>query len=61
MFATYHMSNAELLYNREDQWEVPALKRGQQTERMEPYYTVMRLPGESQAEFYSDVALHAVA
>jgi uncharacterized protein len=51
MFSTYHMREAELLYNREDQWEVPALSGGEQGQRMEPYYTVMKLPGETRAEF----------
>lgn len=51
MFATYHMHEPELLYNREDQWEIPAITTGNRPEKMEPYYTVMRLPGEKEAEF----------
>ena len=51
MLATYHMDRPELLYNREDQWEVPELRRGAQREQMEPYYTVMRLPGGDDPEF----------
>jgi hypothetical protein len=51
MMTTYHMDGAELLYNREDQWQVPSLQRGRSTEPMEPYYTVMRLPGEDEPEF----------
>ena len=47
MFATYHMLEANTFYNKEDQWEVPVV--GQQ--RMEPYYTVMKLPGEPREEF----------
>ena len=55
MFTVYHMKRPELVYNREDQWEVPSVtgQNGQRT-RMEPYYTIMRLPGEgedSAAEF----------
>jgi uncharacterized membrane protein (UPF0182 family) len=47
-YATYHMLEANTFYNKEDQWEVPVV--GQQ--RMEPYYTVMKLPEEdSKAEF----------
>jgi uncharacterized membrane protein (UPF0182 family) len=51
MFAVYHMTSSELLYNREDQWEVPAITRGDTKQAMRPYYTVMKLPGEKTAEF----------
>ncbi|MDP6580998.1 MAG: UPF0182 family protein, partial [Vicinamibacterales bacterium] len=47
MYSTYHMTNPEVFYNREDQWEVPVIDN----EQMQPYYTIMRLAGESQAEF----------
>ena len=51
MFSTYHMRNPAVFYNKEDQWEVPALEVGGRTDRMEPYYTVMKLPGETRGEF----------
>jgi uncharacterized membrane protein (UPF0182 family) len=52
MFSTYHMNNPAVFYNKEDQWEVPAIGADQtQAQRMEPYYTIMRLPGESNAEY----------
>jgi uncharacterized protein len=52
MFSTYHMTNPAVFYNKEDQWEVPAIDRGTgEAVRMEPYYTVMRLPGEAAPEF----------
>jgi hypothetical protein len=51
MFTTYHMSEPELVYNREDQWEVPQLTRADASQPMSPYYTVMRLPGEEREEF----------
>ena len=52
MYSTYHMTNPAVFYNREDQWDVPSIDRGGgDTVRMEPYYTIMRLPGESSAEF----------
>ncbi|MGB0678166.1 MAG: UPF0182 family protein, partial [Polyangiales bacterium] len=51
VFSVYHMRKAELVYNREDQWQVPAVKRQQNLERMQPYYTVMRLPEEDRPEF----------
>ncbi len=52
MFSTYHMNDPELLYQREDQWEVPRVRRAEsQSRAMEPYYTIMSLPGESEPEF----------
>ena len=46
-YSTFHMTNPAVFYNKEDEWEVPVIDG----EQMEPYYTVMRLPGEERAEF----------
>jgi uncharacterized protein len=51
MYATYHMTQPAVFYNREDQWEVPTIETGREAQAMQPYYTIMRLPGESEAEF----------
>ena len=51
MFATYHMTNPATFYNREDQWDIPTLEQGPGAAPMAPYYTIMKLPGESQAEY----------
>lgn len=57
IYATYHMTNPVTFYNKEDQWEVPTLESASSPDArarampMSPYYTIMRLPGESQAEF----------
>jgi uncharacterized membrane protein (UPF0182 family) len=51
MFATYHMTQPAVFYNREDQWEVPTIDDTSGALAMQPYYTIMRLPGESEAEF----------
>ena len=47
MFSAYHMTDAKVFYNKENLWEVPVL--GEQ--RMEPYYTIMKLPGEKKEEY----------
>ena len=47
MYSTFHMTNPAVFYNGEDEWEVPVIDN----EQMEPYYTIMRLPGEERAEF----------
>jgi hypothetical protein len=51
MFATFHMTNPATFYNREDQWDVPALGEGVGAAPMTPYYTIMKLPGETAAEY----------
>jgi uncharacterized membrane protein (UPF0182 family) len=51
VYATYHMTNPAVFYNKEDQWEAPAVDSGGESRRMEPYYTMMKLPGEQSAEF----------
>jgi uncharacterized membrane protein (UPF0182 family) len=51
IFATYHMTQPAVFYNREDQWEVPTIEAGREAQAMQPYYTIMRLPGEQEAEF----------
>jgi uncharacterized protein len=52
VFATYHMTDPAVFYNREDQWEVPTIDdSGESQTAMQPYYTIMRLPGEADAEF----------
>ena len=51
VYATYHMTNPAVFYNKEDQWEAPAVDSSGETRRMEPYYAMMKLPGETDAEF----------
>ena len=51
VYATYHMTNPAVFYNKEDQWEAPAVDSGGESRRMEPYYAMMKLPGEQEAEF----------
>jgi uncharacterized protein len=47
MFAAYHMTDPKVFYNKENLWEIPALG----DKPIEPYYTVMKLPGESREEY----------
>ena len=53
IYATYHMTEAATFYKREDQWEIPVIEETADTGSrvMQPYYTIMRLPGETEAEF----------
>ena len=51
LFTTYHMTDPEVFYHREDQWQVPTDSRGEGSR--DPYlrHIVMKLPGESKEEY----------
>jgi len=51
IFTTFHMTSPLVFYNKEDQWQVPVLDSERGSVPMQPYYTIMRLPGEDKAEF----------
>jgi uncharacterized membrane protein (UPF0182 family) len=51
VYATYHMTQPAVFYNREDQWEIPVIEDTGDAGPMQPYYTIMRLPGEAEPEF----------
>jgi uncharacterized membrane protein (UPF0182 family) len=52
LYQTYHMEAADVFYNREDLWQFPRQPAGDGVAPMVPYYIVMRLPGETEAEFF---------
>lgn len=47
LYADYHMPDHQTFYRQEDRWEIPQLDG----RYMEPYDTVMKLPGDNSAEF----------
>ena len=51
MYATYHMQDPRVFYNKEDLWSVPKPVEGGREREIEPYYTIMRLPGQPREEF----------
>ena len=52
IYQAYHMEAADVFYNREDLWQFPREPSGDGTTLMAPYYIVIRLPEETQAEFF---------
>ena len=52
LYQAYHMEAADVFYNREDLWQFPRRPGGDGIAMMAPYYIIMRLPGEPQAEFF---------
>lgn len=52
VYSTYHMDQPQVFYNKEDQWEAASTSEGQdQAKAFDPYYTIMKLPGEKKEEF----------
>ncbi|WP_431799714.1 UPF0182 family membrane protein [Halobacillus andaensis] len=51
MYGTYHMTNLEVFYNREDYWQFPTEKYFNEDIEMEPYYVTMQLPEYEEEEF----------
>ncbi|MFW5983756.1 MAG: UPF0182 family protein [Halobacteria archaeon] len=47
----YHMQDEQEFYNREDEWRIPEEEVSGETVPVEPYYIVMKLPGEEEPEF----------
>jgi uncharacterized membrane protein (UPF0182 family) len=51
VYQTYHMQDPRVFYNKEDLWTTPMETYADAERSMEPYYVIMRLPGEEQEEF----------
>ncbi len=51
MYAVYHMRDTQVFYNKEDLWSLPVRPVDGQERAMEPYYLILRLPGEAREEF----------
>jgi len=50
LYTIYHMNEAQIFYNREDQWQIPIIARGEQPDPM-LRHMIMKLPGEEKEEF----------
>ena len=51
MYTAYHVTDPNTLFNGEDLWAFPTEKFLADEQTMEPYYVVMKLPGEVEEEF----------
>jgi uncharacterized membrane protein (UPF0182 family) len=51
VYATFHMRDPQVFYNREDVWGIPREIFGNETVRVEPYYVTMRLADAVAPEF----------
>jgi len=53
LLATYHMTDPQTFYNREDLWNIAQETFNDRVQPMQTYYTTLRLPGEAKTEFAS--------
>ncbi len=51
-YAKYHMMDVQVFYNQEDLWQIPDELYGDSRQVMEPYYIIIKLPGEEKEEFF---------
>ena len=58
IYATYHMDEPQIFYNKEDQWEVPSIATegdknsdGKTSSVMTPRHMIMKLPNEKKEEY----------
>ncbi|MBW4644978.1 MAG: UPF0182 family protein [Goleter apudmare HA4340-LM2] len=47
----YHMTDTQVFYNREDQWQIPNEIYGDETRPLEPYYLITSFPNVAFEEF----------
>ena len=50
-YKTFHMTDPQVFYNREDLWDSPQEEYNGNVLAMEPYYILMKLPGSSKLEY----------
>lgn len=50
LYTVYHMDEAQIFYNKEDQWQIPVIAKGDQTDPM-VRHIIMKLPDEKREEF----------
>ncbi|MCH7759014.1 UPF0182 family protein [Patescibacteria group bacterium] len=50
LYTVYHMNEAQIFYNKEDQWQIPVITSGRQIDPM-LRHMIMKLPGEKKEEF----------
>jgi len=50
IYATYHMTDPQVFYNKEDLWRIPTLSQQVGATPLVPYYTIMKLNAEADQE-----------
>ena len=50
IYSTYHMTDPQVFYNKEDKWNIPREIYGEEETNMIPYYTIVKFPDAEQNE-----------
>ena len=50
-YKTFHMTDPQVFYNREDLWVAPKETYAGQLQPMEPYYILLKLPGSDELQY----------
>ncbi len=50
-YLKFHMTVPQVFYNQEDLWQIPSELFFEDSQQMEPYYVIMKLPEEDREEF----------
>jgi len=50
-YTTYHMEDPQVFYNQEDLWQIPDELYGENRQKMEPYYIIIKMPEGDRQEF----------
>jgi len=50
-YKTFHMTDPQVFYNREDLWDSPLEEYNSNVMSMQPYYILMKLPGSTRLEY----------
>lgn len=51
MLKNFHMTDPTVFYNKEDAWDIAKELFGSKPQNVDPYYTVMQIPGSKKPEF----------
>ncbi len=52
MYGVYHMKDPQVFYNKEDVWKMPTEIYDREQVEMDPYYIILKLPGEQKEGFF---------
>jgi len=51
MLKTFHMTDSSVFYNKEDAWDIAKELFNANPQNVDPYYTVLKMPGNDKPEF----------
>ena len=55
VYGKYHMEDVNVIYQKEDVWDIASEIYGMEKQQMKPNYYIAKLPGEEKAEFFNSI------